>query len=142
MRFLPVALLGLASVAVADIKNWSDLMGTMPKCTKTCLNDYYKDLGFEKKCGKSDDASTNCLCGIKDVKDLQGAAMDLSKCMQRECSASDLSNVTSDLEGFQGRIQDFVDQCNESSKFPSPFVRSCGGIKESRANCVVHLCRI
>ena len=40
MRFLPVALLGLASVAVADINNWSDLVGTMPKCTKTCLDDY------------------------------------------------------------------------------------------------------
>ena len=121
MRFLPVALLGLASVAVADINNWSDLVGTMPKCTKTCLDDYYKDLGFEKKCGKADDADTKCLCGIKDIKDLQGAAMDLSKCMQKGCSASDLSDVTSDLEGFQGRIQDFVDQCNESSKCSSQF---------------------
>lgn len=117
MRFLPVALLGLASVAVADISNWSDIVGDMPECTKTCLDTYYKDIGFEKKCGKPDEASTDCLCGIKDVKDLQGSVRDLSKCIQSGCSASDLSDASKDLSGFQDRMLDLSKQCSGSSKF-------------------------
>ena len=117
MRFLPVALLGLASVAVADISNWNDIIGDMPKCTQTCIDTYYKDIGFEKKCGKPDEASTDCLCGIKDVKDLQDAVRDLNKCTQSGCSSTDISDAASGLEGFQDRLMDFSKQCTGSSKF-------------------------
>jgi hypothetical protein len=126
MRFLPVALLSLASIAIAE-STWKDTVGDVPQCMKTCLNDFYKDAGLEDKCGSSDKATTDCLCGVKDsASDVQNAATSLSSCIQKGCDSSDLADASTQLSDFQNRFTDLTNQCTKSGKLLSclflPFI--------------------
>lgn len=114
MRFLSVALLGLASISVtaaSDFETWDDIVGDVPQCIKTCLNDFYTDSGFEDKCGSSDDASMDCLCSITSSSTVQDEASNLSTCIQDGCDSGDMSDISSKLSDFQQRFSDAGNQC-------------------------------
>ncbi|KAJ6035576.1 uncharacterized protein N7446_010338 [Penicillium canescens] len=118
MRFLSLALLSIASIAIAE-GTWKDTVGDVPQCMKTCLNNFYKDAGLEDKCGSSDSATTDCLCGVKDsASEVQDAASSLSSCIQNGCDSSDLADAATQLSDFQDRFTELTNQCtsSESSK--------------------------
>ncbi|GAB1217433.1 hypothetical protein ATERTT37_006672 [Aspergillus terreus] len=114
MRFTPVALLGLAAVATAELSTWNDVVGDVPQCMKTCLNNFYTKSGFEDKCGSPGSATVDCLCSVKDsFSDVQDAGEELSSCITDGCSTSDLSDASSQLSGFQSRLTSIMDQCTK-----------------------------
>ncbi|KAJ5211173.1 hypothetical protein N7491_010993 [Penicillium cf. griseofulvum] len=116
MRFSPLAILALASVAVADIKTWNDVVGDVPQCIKTCLGEYYDGVGLKDQCGSADKATVDCLCGTTgSVADIQDDASDLSKCMQNGCETSELSDAVSKLQGFQERLEGVYNQCTKEA---------------------------
>lgn len=113
MRFFPLALLGLASVAVAaDPKSWNDLVGDVPSCVKSCLGDYYNDLGLQDKCGSSDSASIDCLCGA-DFKDISNAATSLNDCFEEKCDKDEFLDNATKLQDFATRLGDLPGQCGK-----------------------------
>jgi hypothetical protein len=134
MRFFPLAVLGLASVAVADFSSWSDVVGDAPQCLKKCMSDFYNDAGFGDKCGSSDQASVKCLCGLSSStndEDAQDAADSLSSCFQDSCSNDELSNAASKIGDFTERFRDLDTQCSDEGKLVSYLlspVRSCAKI--------------
>ncbi|KAJ5988386.1 hypothetical protein N7481_003596 [Penicillium waksmanii] len=114
MRFLSIALVGLASISVtaaSDFETWDDIVGDVPQCIKTCLDDFYNDSGLEDKCGSSDDASMDCLCSVTSFSSVQSSVDDLSTCIQDGCDSGDLSEISSKLSNFQERFSDAGDQC-------------------------------
>ncbi|KKK15254.1 hypothetical protein P175DRAFT_0505428 [Aspergillus ochraceoroseus IBT 24754] len=115
MRLLSVALLGLASIAVADITSWNQLLGDIPSCYKTCLDDYYKDSGLETKCGSPDSATASCICSVKaPINDIADEASTLRSCVTSGCS--DLSSSDeSNIQAFAQRYNELVTQCTSSS---------------------------
>ncbi|KAJ5607871.1 hypothetical protein N7537_004490 [Penicillium hordei] len=116
MRFSSLAILALASVAVADLKTWNDIVGDMPQCIKTCLNDFYNTAGLKDKCGSADSASVDCLCGVKSsVSDFRDNASDLSSCIQDGCDTNEMADAASHLGDFQDRFESLEDQCKKSS---------------------------
>jgi hypothetical protein len=119
MRFLSVALVGLASISVttaSDFQSWDEIVGDVPQCIKTCLDDFYSDAGLEDECGSSDDASMNCLCNASSFTSAQSSASDLSTCIQDGCDSSDLSKLSSGLSDFQDRFMDAGEQCQSGGK--------------------------
>lgn len=126
MRFSPVALLGLAAAAVAaDISTWNDIVGNVPACMKTCLNKFYTDNGFEDKCGSPDDATVDCLCGIKGtLSEAQDSGEALGSCISNGCDARDLSDASSQLSDFQNRLMSLESQCDEKGKLLLPLLTS------------------
>lgn len=117
MRFFPVALLGLAAVATAEVSTWNDVVGNVPQCMNKCLNDFYTKSGFEDECGNPNSASVDCLCGVKDsFSDVKDAGKELSSCISNGCSSSDLSDASSQLSEFQSRLTDIMDQCTKKGK--------------------------
>ncbi|KAJ5332164.1 hypothetical protein MYU51_007567 [Penicillium brevicompactum] len=116
MRISSLVLFGLASVAVADLNSWNDVVGDVPQCIKTCLNDYYNTVGLKSKCGSPDSASMDCLCGVKDTyENIQDDASDLSDCITNGCDSSELSDASSKLEGFTTRFTELYKQCSKKS---------------------------
>ncbi|KAI9035702.1 uncharacterized protein KD926_002983 [Aspergillus affinis] len=114
MRFSRVALVGLAAVVSAELSTWNDVVGNVPKCMKTCLNDFYTKSGFEDECGSSGSAAVDCLCGVKDsFSDVQDAGEELSSCITNGCSTSDLTDASSQISGFQSRLTSIMDQCTK-----------------------------
>ena len=125
MRLLPVVLLSLASVAVAETSSWNDVLGDMPQCMKTCLNQFYDKSGLEDECGSSDKATVSCLCGVKDsLSNIQDSARDLSSCVRNGCDTSDMTDAATQLRGFQDRFMDLKNQCTKQGKFLSLLVLS------------------
>lgn len=131
MRFLSVAVLGLASVAAAaDIKSWDDLMGDIPTCMKKCMNDFYKDGGLEKECGAPEKASADCLCkpaSAKIISDTMSSVDDLQDCLKDSCTQSDLTDNVDKINDMGTRATDFQKQCEKGKSKPSrsspfPFV--------------------
>lgn len=117
MRFSPVALLGLAAIAAADLSTWSDVVGNVPQCMKTCLNDFYTKAGFEDQCGSPDQATVDCLCSVKkSFSDAQDSANDLSSCISNGCDANDLADASSQLTGFENRLTKVENQCSKQGK--------------------------
>ncbi|KAJ5968957.1 hypothetical protein N7501_005205 [Penicillium viridicatum] len=117
MRFSSLAILSLASVAVAaDLKSWNDVVGDMPQCMKTCLNDFYNTAGLKDKCGSADSASIDCLCGVTgSVSDFRGDASELSSCIQDGCSTDEMADAASKIGDFQDRLTSLQDQCKKGS---------------------------
>ncbi|KAJ5143258.1 uncharacterized protein N7515_002045 [Penicillium bovifimosum] len=114
MRFFPLAVLGLASVAVADFSSWNDVVGDAPQCLKKCTNDFYNDVGLDDQCGSSDQASVKCLCGVsKSTSDLSAAADSLSSCVTDNCSAEELTDAFDKVMAFSERFTDLASQCTE-----------------------------
>lgn len=117
MRFLPVALLGLASIAIADLSSWSDVVGDVPQCIKTCLNEFYSDSGLESACGSADTASVKCLCGVKDsASDIQDEGNQLSSCIQTGCTSAELNDSRTELQDFETRYSELMSQCTNEGK--------------------------
>lgn len=117
MRFLPIALLGLASLAAAKLSTWSDVVGNVPQCMKTCMEEYYSDAGLEDQCGSPEEASVDCLCGARDsFKDAQEAAKEMSSCISSGCDANELQEAAKQLAGFQHRYTQVANQCSNSGK--------------------------
>lgn len=117
MRFLPVALLGLASLATAKLSTWNDVVGNVPQCMKTCMDEYYTNAGLEDQCGSPDEASVDCLCGAQDsFDDVQEAASDLSSCISSGCDAKELQDAAKQLSGFTDRYTSLASQCSNSGK--------------------------
>lgn len=120
MRFSSLAILTLASVAVADLKTWNDVVGDMPQCIKTCLNDFYNTAGLKDKCGSADSASIDCLCGVTgSMSDIRSEASDLSSCIQDGCDTDEMADAASNLGDFQDRLSSLQDQCSKKSRFLS-----------------------
>lgn len=116
MRFLAVTLLGLASVSVAEVSSWQDVLGDVPQCMKTCLDDFYKNAGFEDECGNPDEATVDCLCGVKDTfSKAQSEASDLQSCVTDGCDTKELASAASKLSDYNDRFRDLQDQCESSS---------------------------
>ncbi|KAJ5931866.1 hypothetical protein N7516_006355 [Penicillium verrucosum] len=114
MRFSSLAILTLASVAVADLKTWNDVVGDMPQCMKTCLNDFYNTAGLKDKCGSSDSASVDCLCGVTgSVSDFRDDATDMSSCIKDGCDTNELAEAASHIGDFQDRYTSLKDQCSK-----------------------------
>lgn len=114
MRVSSLLLLGLASVAVADLNSWDDVVGDVPQCIKTCLNDYYNTVGLKSKCGSPDSASLDCLCSVKDtVENVQDDASDLSDCIANGCDSDELADASTKLEGFTNRFTDLYNKCSK-----------------------------
>lgn len=130
MRFLPVALLGLASIAIADLSSWSDVVGDVPQCIKTCLNEFYSDSGLESACGSADTASVKCLCGVKDsASDIQDEGNQLSSCIQTGCTSVELNDSRTELQDFETRYSELMSQCTNEGKLATsnlclPFIQS------------------
>lgn len=117
MRLSSVIFLGLASVAVADLNSWNDVVGDVPQCIKTCLNDFYNTAGLKSKCGSADTASLDCLCGVKSsVDDVADDASDLSSCIQDGCDSNEIADAASKLQGFMDRFNSLEDQCSKKGK--------------------------
>lgn len=117
MRFLPVALLGLASIAIADLSSWSDVVGDVPQCIQTCLNEFYSDSGLESACGSADTASVKCLCGVKDsASDIQDEGNQLSSCIQTGCTSTELNDSRTELQDFETRYSELMTQCTNEGK--------------------------
>jgi hypothetical protein len=119
MRFLCVALMGLASISVttaSDFQSWDDIVGDAPQCIKSCLDDFYSNAGLKDECGSSDDASMNCLCNASSFTAAQSSANDLSTCIQKGCDSGDLSELSSSLSDFQDRFMDAAEQCQSGGK--------------------------
>ncbi|CAI7613461.1 unnamed protein product [Penicillium glandicola] len=113
MRFFSLAILSLASVAVADLKTWNDVVGDVPQCIKTCLNDFYNTAGLKDKCGSTDTATVDCLCGIQGTaSDFQDDASTLSTCIENGCDTSEVVNAAANLEDFLNRFQTANEQCS------------------------------
>jgi hypothetical protein len=123
MRFSPLAILALASAAVAaDIKTWNDVVGDVPQCVKTCLGDYYDGIGLKDQCGSADKATVDCLCKTTaSVSDVREDASELSKCMQNGCEPNELSDGISKIQDFQERLQSVYSQCTGKGMFLSHF---------------------
>jgi len=122
MRFLSVALVGLASIsatAASDYKTWNEIVGDVPQCIKSCLNDFYTDAGLEDKCGSADKGTLDCLCGSASFSSIQDSAEKLTTCIQDGCDSSELSDASSKLSDFQDRFSDAEDQCLSSGMFAS-----------------------
>lgn len=120
MRFLSVALVGLASVsatAAAEYKTWNEIVGDVPKCIKSCLNDFYTDAGLDDTCGSPSEGTLDCLCDSTSFSSIQDSAQNLSDCIQDECDSSELSEASSKLSDFQDRFSDAEDQCSSSGMF-------------------------
>ncbi|CAI7625907.1 hypothetical protein N7527_002934 [Penicillium freii] len=116
MRFSSLAILSLASVAVADLKTWNDVVGDMPQCMKTCLGDFYNTAGLKDKCGSSDSASIDCLCGVTgSVSDFRDDASDLTSCIKDGCSTEEMAGAASHIGDFQDRLTSLQDQCKKGS---------------------------
>lgn len=117
MRFFPVALVGLATVAVAEVSTWKDVVGNVPQCMNKCLDDFYTKSGFKDECGSPSSATVDCLCGVKDsFSDVKDAGKELSSCISNGCSTSDLSDASSQVSEFQSRLTDVMDQCTKKGK--------------------------
>lgn len=119
MRFLSVALVGLASIsltAASGFQTWDDIVGDVLQCMKTCLGDFYNNSGLEGKCGSSDHTSVDCLCGVTSFSSVQSSVDDLSTCIQGGCDSGDLSEISSKLSDFQERFSDAGDQCMSEGK--------------------------
>ncbi|CAI7580896.1 unnamed protein product [Penicillium pancosmium] len=101
----------LSVTAASDFETWGDIVGDVPQCMKTCLNDFYNDSGLEDKCGSSDDASMDCLCSVTSFSSVQSSVDDLSTCIQDGCDSGDLSEISSKISDFQERFLDAGDQC-------------------------------
>ncbi|KGO46776.1 hypothetical protein PEX1_105850 [Penicillium expansum] len=113
MRFSSIAILSLASVAVADLKTWNDVVGDMPQCIKTCLSNFYNTAGLKDKCGSADKATVDCLCGVKgSFADLQDDASELSTCIQDGCDTNEIADAATKLGDFQDRFESLQDQCS------------------------------
>jgi hypothetical protein len=121
MRFSSLAVLSLASVAVAaDLKTWNDVVGDVPSCIKTCLDTFYSSAGLEDKCGSPDSADVTCICDIGGTtSDYQDDASQLSSCIQDKCETSELTDAISSLKGFQERFQSLESECEGSSSSSS-----------------------
>lgn len=120
MRFLSVALVGLASVsatAAAEYKTWNEIVGDVPQCIKSCLNDFYTDAGLDDTCGSPSEGTLDCLCDSTSFSSIQDSAQNLSDCIQDECDSSELSEASSKLSDFQDRFSDAEDQCSSSGVF-------------------------
>ncbi|KAJ5542866.1 hypothetical protein N7535_005289 [Penicillium sp. DV-2018c] len=114
MRFSPLAILALASVAVADFSSWNDVVGDVPQCVKKCTNDFYSDVGFEAKCGSPDKADMKCLCGFKvSTGDARDAGTSLASCYEDSCSSDDLVDGASKIMDFTERFTDLASQCGD-----------------------------
>lgn len=126
MRFLAVTLLGLASVSVAEVSSWQDVLGDVPSCVKTCLDDFYKNVGFEDECGSPDEASVDCLCGVKDTfEKAQSESSKLQSCFTDGCDTKELASAASKLSDYNDRYRDLQSQCKSSDSSSS----SSGGGK-------------
>lgn len=120
MRFFSLAILSLASVAVADLKTWNDVVGDVPQCIKTCLNDFYNTAGLKDKCGSADKANVDCLCGVGgSVSDYQDDASHLSTCIQDGCDTNEIMDASTKLEGFMQRFESLDNQCAKKGTFLS-----------------------
>ncbi|PLN86501.1 hypothetical protein BDW42DRAFT_190087 [Aspergillus taichungensis] len=117
MRFLPIAVVGLASVATAaELKSWDDIVGDIPTCIKKCMNDFYTDSGVEKECGAPDKASIDCLCqpaSYKLVSSTLSSVDDLQDCLKDSCSEKDLTDSIDKINAMGERAEDFQDQCEK-----------------------------
>jgi hypothetical protein len=114
MRFSSLTILTLASVAAAtDLKTWDDVVGDVPQCIKTCINDFYNTSGLKSKCGSADTATVNCVCTVKDtMSNINSEANDLSTCIQDGCSSSELADALTKLEDFTSRFDNLSTQCS------------------------------
>lgn len=142
MRFSSLAILTLASVAVADLKTWNDVVGDMPQCMKTCLNDFYNTAGLKDKCGSAESASIDCLCGATgSVSDFRGDASDLSSCIQNGCDTNEMADAAARIGDFQGRLESLQDQCSKkgSSNGASSMVPGFNALLASGALLLVGL---
>lgn len=84
MRFLSVALVGLASISLtapSDFQTWDDIVGDVPQCMETCLDDFYSNSGLGGKCASSEHASMDCLCGVTSFSSVQSSVDDLTTCI-------------------------------------------------------------
>ncbi len=116
MRFLAVTLLGLASVSVAEVSSWSEVLGDVPQCMKTCLNDFYENIGLEDECGSPEEASVDCLCGVKDkFSTIQDESSKLQSCFTDGCDTKELASAASKLSDYNERFRDLQNQCTSSS---------------------------
>ncbi|CAI7604913.1 unnamed protein product [Penicillium discolor] len=116
MRFSSLAILTLASVAVADLKTWNDVVGDMPQCIKTCLNDFYNTAGLKDKCGSANSASVDCLCGVtSSVSDFRSEASNLSSCIQDGCDTDEMADAAANIGDFQDRFESLQDQCSKKT---------------------------
>ena len=120
MRFLPIAVVGLASVAAAaEIKSWNDLLGDIPTCTKKCMNEFYKDSGLEKECGAPEKAGADCLCkpaSFEIFSDTMDSMDELQSCLKDSCSDSELREGADKAKDMYQRAKDFQKQCKDSGK--------------------------
>lgn len=120
MRFLPIAVVGLASVAAAaELKSWDDIMGDIPTCIKKCMNNFYKDGGLEKECGAPEKATADCLCkpaSYKIISDTVSSVDELQDCLKESCTQSELTDNIDKINGMGERAQDFQDQCEDKGK--------------------------
>lgn len=130
MRFLAVTLLGLASVSVAEVSSWQDVLGDVPSCVKTCLDDFYKNVGFEDECGSPDEASVDCLCGVKDTfEKAQSESSKLQSCFTDGCDTKELASAASKLSDYNERYHDLQNQCKSSDSSSSSSSDSGSGGK-------------
>jgi hypothetical protein len=107
----------LASVAIAELSSWNDVVGDVPQCMKTCLNNFYDNSGIKDQCGSANEATVNCLCGVKDsMSAVRDSADDLSSCIQGGCDTSDLTNASTQLQGFLDRFTKLENQCSKKGK--------------------------
>lgn len=128
MRYSAVALLGLASAAVAEVSTWQDVLGDVPQCVKTCLDDFYTNIGFEDECGSPDEATVDCLCGVKDTfSKAQSESSKLQSCFTDGCDAKDLTTAASKLTDYNERFRDLQSQCKSSDSSSDSSDSSSGG---------------
>ncbi|CAG8159915.1 unnamed protein product [Penicillium nalgiovense] len=136
MRFSSLAVLSLASVAVAaDLKTWDDVVGDVPSCIKSCLDTFYSSAGLEDKCGSPDSADVTCVCGASgSASDYQGEATKLSSCIQDKCETSELTDAVSSLKGFMERFQSLQGECEGGSSSSSSSSSSSDSKKGSSSD--------
>lgn len=119
MRFLPVAVLGLASVAAAAddyayLKTWNDVMGDIPACMKKCMNIFYKDSNVEKECGAPEKATDECLCkpeSKKTISSIMTGVSDLDNCFKDVCTHSQYTNNSHKLDSLDNRLTGLQKHC-------------------------------
>ncbi|PGH12226.1 hypothetical protein AJ79_04406 [Helicocarpus griseus UAMH5409] len=116
MRLFPIALLGLASVAVAEFKTWNDVMGDVPECVKKCYGDWYNSTPLKEPCGSPDKATMDCICKVPNIKsDTMTTEQSMDDCLKKDCTGDDLEEITAKREEIQKRLEQFKDQCASGS---------------------------